>query len=442
MGNKNIDNNVKEPKKFSTKTDFSFHSLVIPFLKELNIEAVAIDIGYNGLKTYSIYGKHLIPSLPIKMGKANRLDNSGIGSNPTYILYKDENDFVWFVGDLARDMIDSGKKTYNYDILYGRNRTTTPEYQVLLRTGIALSLIKDMDDLKKPNFKIKTDNLKVMTGLPEDWMNDKDKLISVFTGVHKFSLKIGNSDWIPVSFELNQNKEKDVYVMSQPKGTIFSLATSVYGQITKPELLLSNNVLVFDGGFGTNDIYYMKKGQKASSTSFTDNAMVEVYKSTCADILQATKGSREIRVYEIDKYIETDYKVPYTETVNGKITKQTFDFRQAMDNNIEDFAGDAFERMNNLYQGFQDVDYVICTGGTGEAYHPHFERDIPTNVILAENHDGKNPAENFTPVYSNVIGFFCNLVGTLKKLYSKNSQENEAVKEVASTSEKTEKVKK
>lgn len=443
MVNKSVDNNVKERKKISTKTAFDFHNLIIPFLKELNIKAVAIDIGYNGLKVYSIYGRHLVPSLPIKMGKANRLDISTIGSNPTDILYKDENDFVWFIGDLAKEMIDSGKKTYNYDILYGRNRTTTPEYKVLLRTGMALSLIENMDNLKKPNYKITSDNLKVMTGLPEDWMNDKDKLINVFSGSHKFSIKIGNSGWIPVSFELNQTSEKDVFVMSQPKGTIFSLATSVYGEIIKPELLLTNNVLVFDGGFGTNDIYYMKKGQKASSTSFTDNAMFEVYKATCSDILEGTKNLREVRVYEIDKYIESNYTVPYQETDDkGKLNKYTFDFKEAIDKNIEEFAGDAFERMSNLYEGFQDVDYVICTGGTGEAYHPHFERDIPTNVILAENLDSKNPAENFTPVYSNAIGFFCNLVGTLKKLYYKNSRENEAVKEVASTSEKTEKVKK
>lgn len=440
MSVKNIDATNKPEKKSLTKTEFKFHNLIIPFLKELNINAVALDIGYNGLKIYSIYGKHIIPSLPINMGKERRLEKSVIGYNETAIQYKDENNFVWFVGDIAIDMIDSGKATYNYETLYGKTRITTPEYLVLLRTGIALSLIKNMDELKKPNYKIKPDNLKIMTGLPEDWMGDKEKLVSVFSGIHKFSIKVGNSSWIPVTIELNEGKDtKDVFVMSQPKGTIFSMATSVYGDIIKPDLLLNNNVLVFDGGFRTNDLYYMKKGQKAHSTSITESAMFEVYRDVCDDIFDETNQTREIRVYELDRYILDDNKIVYIEPSkdeNEPPIKKTYNFKNLIDKHTEEYAKRSISKLNNLYLNFQDVDYVICTGGTGEAYFPYFKKLIPTEVILAKKEDGNNPAENFIPVFANVIGFFCNLVGTLKQLYAKSTaKDSQAVKEVASTSE-------
>lgn len=428
--------NITE-KKLKSRTNFNFFNLEIPFVKELGIEPIAIDIGYDGTKTQSLYGRHTFPSLPVKMGLEEYLDDSGLGSNETYIQYKDSDDIVWFVGDLARNMIDNGR-TYNEKELYGKERTETPQYKVLLRTGIALSLIKNMEDLKKPNYKIKCDNLKVITGLPDKWLNDTEKLISAFSGSHNFFIKVGGSEWIPVSFDLNVKEEsKDIFVISQPKGTIFSIATNVFGDIINPGLLLSNNVLVFDGGFGTNDVYYSKKGQKADSTSFTDNSMRNVYEQTCRGIFKGTKENREVHIYELDTFIENNHKVTYSE---GKDDKQVFDFKPIMERNIDYFANDVIDRLSTLYSKFQDVDYVICAGGTGEVYYPYFEKRIPSNVIIAKKENQNNPAENFTPVFSNVVGFFCNLMVYFNMMYKKNaenkpSKSKKASEEVASTKE-------
>ena len=56
-----------ELKNYASKTTLNFHNLKIPFVSNLNEEPVAIDVGYGGVKVFSMNGMHSFPSIIFKV---------------------------------------------------------------------------------------------------------------------------------------------------------------------------------------------------------------------------------------------------------------------------------------------------------------------------------------------------------------------------------------
>lgn len=408
--------------EIAAKTSFKFHNLNIPFINPKEVLPIAVDIGYSSTKLYGIFGQHIFPSLPI-----NVEENKLFSPSPTDILYRDKETGLWFVGDAALSYTEEGEDIQSDEILYNHTRTEGEDYKVLLRVALALGMAQE-------GFKFaKTPRLKIITGLPHKRLdNDKEKVKEAFSGHHKFELKIGDNDWVEFSFVVNK---EDVKVTSQPFGTLFSLAANRKGEIVDIDLITSKNVLIFDGGFFTIDTFYNKVGKEGTSITWNNRAMHKVYEKTVKDINNAT--GRNIKIYELDKYIKDGCVVKYN---GGRI----YMFDKDLKENIEAVANTNIRKLTQLYNHFNDIDVVISTGGTGKAFYPYFESKIPVEVRLAEKTGKKNnkeETENFDCVMSNVVGYFNILMMDIRKeigYTEKIEGEGEIQEEVASTEEKLE----
>lgn len=377
---------------FAPKTEFKFYNLKVPYG---NIVPIGLDIGYSSTKVCSIFGRHIFPSFPIRVS-----EDLTVVDKPTNIKYKDENGILWYVGDLAYNVLESGKALYQENILYGKNRISSDEYLVLLRIGIYLGLLRE-DFTIPANF-----HLKIKTGLPDQYMmEDRIVLKERFIGHHHFAIKIGNQEWTTVSFDIGPD---DISVISQPFGTLWSLAADINGDIINSDLFDSTNVLIVDGGYHTFDTYFNKAGTKGTSSTWTTIAMSEVFNRTRRKIYEGTHEHKYMRQYEIVKYLKSPVhagKVPYG-------NRQWYVFEQDLYDNVEEVAKEAIKQLMVTYENLVDVDVVVCTGGTGKAYYPFFKKNLRLDVLLAEKHDG-NEIENFDTVFANVVGFFKCLLAEL-----------------------------
>ncbi len=396
-------------KDFPVKTFSEFHDIKIPLLDELDILPVAIDLGYGGVKVYGMYGRHIFPSLPIEVG-----NDTTYMDDDLHIKYKDEYGSVWYIGERARQSIEGNESNVDKQ-LYKKNRIRTPEYKVLMRVAVFFGLLKDKATL------VKNKKIKISTGLPEEYVEqDSTILRDAFKGHHHFEIAVGKGNWVKVSFDVDSD---DIEVLSQPFGTIFSMAFNKYGKLINPELITSKNVLVFDGGFHSIDTYLSKIGDRGTSCTWVNYAMYDIYQKTCDDILNNTKPKKKVHVYELDKYINHPTK---SGLVTYGATNQTYSFEADFAKNLKNTALGIIRKLFNEYNDFNDIDIVISTGGTGKAFYPYMKEEIYTEVVLAEKTDESNPADNFDTVFSNVIGFFYFMMGCISKDYGKEFEQEAA----------------
>lgn len=394
---------VLDIRAYAPRTEFNFYHLEVPYK---DIVPIGLDVGYSSTKVCSIFGRHIFPSFPVRVS-----EDCTVFDKDTDIKYMDENGNLWYVGDLAYNILESGKTLYQEDILYGKSRIRSEEYLVLLRVGLFLGLLRE--DFTLPE----KFHLKIKTGLPDQYiMDDRAVLKERFIGHHRFSVKIGSHEWIPVSFDIGK---EDITVISQPFGTLWSLAANIYGDVVNSELFDSKNVLIFDGGYHTVDTYFNKAGAKGTSTTWTNIAMNEIFKKTRQKIYKGTNESRFIRQYEIVKYLKTQRpgEVPYG-------NRQWYVFDRDLIENTEEIAKEAIRQLMITYDNLADVDVVVCTGGTGRAFYPIFKKNLRVDVLLAEKQDG-DKVENFDAVFANVVGFFKCLLAELSLDESLNQSKTE-----------------
>ncbi len=384
-------------KKFRTKTEF---------LKRDNgkiegIWEIGIDIGYSSVKLFSPNITACFPSY------AKQIDNSFqfAGETPanTIIYRNDENGELWLVGEVAQNTIARGDTSDSESMLYGRERYTAPMFEVITRTGLGISCRAN------EICKYDTEKIVVQTGLPERYMGDAPDLKDVLAGCHNFSIKIGNGEW--ETFSLNIASE-DVYVMSQPKGTLFSVCVDKNRTFRKDAAMyLKSSVLVFDPGFGTLDLFPINSGVVGIGETFADLGMKRVFGET----------SRLIR----DKY-RVDIPVPAMQKNLESGTVRYFDRKtlQSKDYEFGDLLAQANEKVCNLAidkmtsaANLGDYDYLIVTGGTGAAWYQKMQekfKGISTLSIIPGNQN-----EDLSFIYSNVRGYYLYRYITLNKEHGK-----------------------
>ena len=239
-------------RRFRTKTEFIERNIgTVPDTWE-----IALDIGYSAVKLFS---PNMIASFP---SYAKRIDNdfSYAGNAPDEsIVYKDlDTDEMWLVGEVAQNTMTSGDTSDSEMSLYGRERYGNPMFPVLVRTGLGIGMMKNQ--YGEPG----SSKLIIQTGLPEKYMSDEPDLKDTIAGIHHFALKIGTQEWRKYKFAI---ADGDIYVMSQPRGTLFSVCIEKDGQFhSDARKYLKSSILVFDPGFGTLDLFPIHSGtdRKAS----------------------------------------------------------------------------------------------------------------------------------------------------------------------------------
>lgn len=376
-----------ELKEYVSKTEFKFHDLKIPSVCKSNEEPVAIDVGYGGVKVFSMHGMHSFPSILFRVKR-----DSTFLDNETDIKYIDENGNLWYIGDRARDSLEPGSRQIDSDEFYSEKRLETDEFLILMRISIYLGLCNS--DFQ---FNLNNKRIRLCTGLPEeDVERDSSKLRKIISGHHYFKISIGGREFVKVNFDI---EEDDIEILSQPQGTIYSMAFDIYGNIPREDLIIDKNVLVLDGGMYTFDTYLSNRADQGISKTWEDFAMHEVHLHV-RDIIKEKTG-RYINEFDIEKYMMDD-RNPSTIRYDGN---QRYYFGDAYLNTVKEMATALVKKLKRTYDNFNDVDTVIVTGGTGKAYYPYLEQLIPVDeIMLAERND--TALGHFDAIFSNVVGFF------------------------------------
>lgn len=410
-------NNEFNVSDYAAKTEFKLHEKSLPFVGSGKEVPIGLDIGYSSTTVYSMYGQHIFPSLPIKVSQ-----DFSMVTRETDIKYKDENG-IWYIGSLARSAVENEEiqAQPQTQALFGRQRINSEEYLVLLRVGLFFGLIKK--DLGNTYEIAKDVRLRINTGLPDQYLTrDRTALRERFAGHHHFEIKVGFKDWIKVSFDIN---ERDVHVISQPFGTLWALAADRNGEITNLDLLLKN-VLIFDGGQRTVDTYFNRAGLRGISSTWENLSMIQIIRNVRKRVIETTNGKGDFLEYSFDKIITSNNA---GEIVYGK--RQVYNISKDIIDCTEEMAKEAARELDIVYNNLNDVDILVCTGGTGKAFYPYFKKYYNyegLEVLLAEKTDSENSIDNFDAVFANVVGFYNNLIARLNEEYGVD-QNNEAIAE-------------
>lgn len=382
----NVQISKDELKNYTSKTTFKFHDLKIPFLRDSDEEPVAVDVGYGGVKVFSANGMHTFPSVLFMVKKDNTLL-----STSTDIKYIDEDGNLWYIGDRARDSLESGSRKIDLDEFYSEKRLETEEFLILIRTAIYLGLCK-----KGFQFSLGNKKIRLCTGLPEEDVEKLgNKLRKIIAGHHHFKISIGGREFEKINFDI---EEDNIEILSQPQGTIYSMAFDLNGNIPREDLIIDKNVLVLDGGMYTFDTYLNNRAAQGTSKTWEQFAMHQVY-LRLRDIIQEKTG-RFINEIDIEKYIMDGCLIKY----NG----QRYYFGDDYINTVKEIATDLIKKLKRTYNNFNDIDTVIITGGTGKVFYPYLKSIPVDEIMLAESQD--DTLGYFDAVFSNCVGFFKFLV--------------------------------
>lgn len=371
-------------RKFRTKTEFiARDNSQLPGIWE-----IAVDIGYGSVKLFSPNTVANFPSYARRVGN----DFQFAGKPPKEaILYRDDaTGELWLVGEVAQNTMKEGDMTDSESLLYNRDRYTSDMFQVYLFTGLGIAMMKN--EYGAPG----DSRIVIQTGLPERYLNDADDLKYAFLGEHNFELKVGDGGWNRFSISLS---EDDIYVMSQPRGTLFSVCIERDGK-WHPDTrkYLGSSVLVFDPGFGTLDVFPIYEGVVQVGETFSDLGMKRVLQETSRLIKE--HYDVDVPVPAMQKYLETG-KVRYVNRRERKSQEYAFD--SLLEKANREVCEEAIRRMDDAVH-VGDYNYMIVTGGTGAAWMDQIKealKNYSSLQILPGNQNDPLPL-----VYSNVRGYY------------------------------------
>lgn len=379
--------------------DFKTKTLFIPrhFPSAADKWVLAIDIGYSSLKGISPNKAFCFPSYARQIP----MDRIRLGdASPADIKYRDAEG-LWVVGSLAYDEVNASEVVDSETELFGRRRYFSSMFKVIARTGLAIGLMGNEYGSPKDR------KISLQTGLPPKYLKADEALIKeALSGKHVFDVQIGAGPWMHFSFELPEN---DIYVMSQPSGSLLSVSMSKDGKpIPESKDYFTKNLIVLDPGFGTTDEFIVKHGNViGSGETFPELGMREVFARTCRDISNAY--GVEILIPELQNKLDAgEVKVTDRKLMKSK----RYSFAQFLEKNCREVCLETIERMKSIHDYFSDIDYIIGAGGTYEAWSDIFTdtfKDMEDLKIIPGNVNDMS----LSNIFSNVRGYYFRLVNLL-----------------------------
>lgn len=357
----------------------------------------ALDIGYSAVK---IMAPNKVASFPSYAKKVDE-NYQYIGEAPkSSILYRDLNsDDIWVVGETAQNLMAINDTSDSEAALYSRDRYYSEMFRVISEVGMGIGL--------RPNMygEHNGDKIVVQTGLPERYMGDEQMLKEALSGAHSFTLKIGDEDWRTYSFNLDIN---DIYVMSQPQGTLFSVITDEDGDfISDAKRLLGSSLLILDPGFGTFDIFAINRGTVVRGETFSDLGMKRILQETSKSI--KNMYGVEVLVPAMQKILETGTVRKFN---NKNLTYEDFQFNDLLTEASNKVCDEAIARMTSSFN-LSDYSDIIITGGTGEAWYNRIKDKLKNLSFLSVIKGNEN--NNLDLIYSNVRGYYYYRYNKLKQ---------------------------
>ena len=360
---------------------------------------IGIDVGYSAVK---IVSPSTIARFPSYAKKIQDGFSFAAGEPENAIFYKDSDGQMWLIGETAQNLISDKDTTDSEASLYNREWMRSPMYKVLAEAGMGIAMSKaEFTDSKDTKYVVapeENDRIIIQTGLPERYLNNSEELEDVFYGEHRFSLKIGKKPWKEYNIYIRKG---DLDIMSQPKGTLFSACIDEKGNIhPDAKKYMSSSTIIFDAGFGTLDIFLIKKGSVLSGETYTELGMKQILKNT-AERIKKEYGI-EIPVPAMQKYLETG-KVRYRSRKKGEFISKQIEFGDILAEESKRVCDEAIEKMSDAVD-LLDYDYMLIAGGTGAAWFNQITnkfKDFETLKVVQGNQNSDLPF-----VYINALGYY------------------------------------
>lgn len=377
-------------KSFKTKSDITEKKM--PRINGNNQykgkTVLALDGGYSALKGCSPNRVFCFPSYAKRAPK----DLEVVGKiRPSDIQYRDNTTGeVWLVGQAAETLMDQSDVASTTDAsLYTRYRYDSDVFRVIMATGMALGLWGT--GLGNEIF--------LQTGLPATYKErDTAKLVNALRGSYDISIKIGASEWTTFQFELD---EDHIHVMEQPQGTLCATAYDSEGVSALGRDVLRSNSIIYDIGFGTEDIFSIRAGYKNSHQTYSDTGMRAVFDGVIKKMQDANPGA-EFKIFELQRYLE-DGRARYFDQDNFCMVD--IPFADTLEQVNKELCEKSIRRLMQEYNNLLDYKYLIVTGGTGESRFEQIKQflsGLPNLTVLPGNVN--TPDLPFS--YSNVIGYY------------------------------------
>ena len=102
-----------------------------------------------------------------------------------------------------------------------------------------------------------------------------------------------------------------------------------------------------------------------------------------------------------------------TITNRRKMSSDSVDISPILFKNCKAVCYDVVEKLKSVYDYFSDYSYIICTGGTYDAWKEDFDevfKDMKTLQIISGN--ANDPS--LSNVFSNVRGYYYNLINHVR----------------------------
>lgn len=360
---------------------------------------VALDGGYSSLKGVSPERLFIFPSYAKRIERELETVAAVKGFD---IQYRDnQTGEIWLVGQSAMALMNKDDLDSTTDAsLYTRYRYNSDVFRVIMATGLAIGCIGAGDN-----------EIFLQTGLPAAYKDrDEGKIIDALSGSYDISLKLGAREWINFKFDMPRDH---VFVMEQPQGTLCACAYGADGPTKMGLDLLKSNTIIYDIGFGTEDIFSIRSGYKNGHQTYSDTGMRSVFD----EMLKALSRDYpiETKIFELQNFLESG-KLPVFNP--DTLSLEEIEFANVLEQKNRELCEKSVRRLLQDYDNLIGYKYLIVTGGTGECRYEQIKdmlKGIPSLTVLPGNLSYPDVAFS----YSNVLGYYAFRLAKLKRLEAK-----------------------
>lgn len=364
---------------------------------------IAIDVGYSSVKGFAPNKIFAFPSYAKNLGKNPVFYGE---MEPDEILYRDDaTGEVWRVGKSAQQMISERDTGDSQAELYGRDRYFSQMFKVLMDAGLALGLLPNGAGVYRG------EPVYIQTGLPPAYLDeDRELLTDTIAGRHAFSIKTAaTKHYIKMDFSIER---QNIAVMSQPNGTLMSVAMDDNARtIPEAKKYFQSNIIIFDAGFGTLDLFDIKNRSIDTTETFSEFGMREVL-ARCGRKIK-DKMNVVIRPSAMQKFLDEGVVMIRKRSREG-VSSAKEPFGALLEEASKEVCADAIEKVTNVYSGLFDYDYLILTGGTSAAWEEQirdYYGDMDHLLVITGNVN----CPGLDLIFSNVRGYYMYLINSLRR---------------------------
>lgn len=366
---------------FSTMTERRTRSM--PKINGIHI--IGLDMGYSAPKCVYEQGNFIFPNY------CKKITGEIFGElSKTDIIYENlDTGERYAVGEMAMNELGSDS-VVSEDELFSRNHYLHPNFKICFQTALGLAMW---------DYESDGSDIFIQTGLPPAYKDEDEPCLRIIMEqTHNFAITNGN---VRKEFHLTI-KPDQVDVIFQPMGTFWSLCYNGDGKWSPiASELMKSDLMLFDGGFGTLDQFYVKGKELKTKDTNPTLGMRRVLDET-RNLIKKERGV-SISIPAMQECLK---KGKFS--VNDRVTLsvKTYPIDDYLRRANELVCKEAFETVRNYVF---NIRYLVMTGGTGAAWCDYFQEHLKGVSTLRVLPGNKVFAGNESPlpiVYSNARGYY------------------------------------